>query len=64
MHMKRALVCGAGGFIGSHPFDKLRAGPSTSSGQALRLRSGQVFEVTKSFPKEETYSLMDQIQRS
>ena len=33
--MKRALVCGAGGFIGGHPSTgPLRLGPSTSSGGA------------------------------
>jgi four helix bundle protein len=30
----------------------------------LRLRSVQVFELTKGFPKEEVYSLTDQIRRS
>jgi nucleoside-diphosphate-sugar epimerase len=34
--MKRALVCGAGGFIGGHPSASLRAGPSTG------LRAGLV----------------------
>lgn len=32
--------------------------------QKARILAQEIFEMTKSFPKEETYSLTDQIRRS
>jgi len=32
--------------------------------QKSRMLAGEIFEMTKSFPKEETYSLTDQVRRS
>jgi len=42
--MKRALVCGVGGFIGGHPSAALRRGPSSSSGGTSGQGSGQRLE--------------------